>query len=60
MALPNSNVQIKRSTLDRLKRFREVRGITASHVADKSINDYLDREGFEKNGSQAPNKGKRK
>tara|TARA_B110000240_G_C13119372_1_gene291960 strand:- start:47 stop:217 length:171 start_codon:yes stop_codon:yes gene_type:complete len=48
MDLPNSNVQIKRTTLDRLKKFREARGITASHVADKSINDFLDRDGFDK------------
>jgi hypothetical protein len=44
----NSNVQIKRSTLDRLKRYRAVSGTTATHIDDASINEYLDRKGFEK------------
>jgi len=49
----NSNVQIKRTTLDRLKRYRVFCGTTATHIADASINEYLDRKGFE-NGTIPP------
>mgnify|MGYP003640511905 CR=1 FL=1 len=37
-----SNVQIKKSTLNRLKKHREQTGKPANHVADFSINRYLD------------------
>lgn len=37
-----SNVQIKKSTLTRLKKHREETGKPANHVADFSINKYLD------------------
>lgn len=37
-----SNVQIKKATLTRLKKHREETGKPANHVADFSINKYLD------------------
>ena len=37
-----SNVQIKKTTLERLRKHRKDTGKPANHVADFSINRYLD------------------